>query len=104
MVTAEPADEDESEYEDESDSDEVLLVSTVFEPHERYVSIEELEEGYGGDGDGPDFDGYTAQERELREIGGVAGMSMEIVDAEMPEPGEGTNDDSLDDWHLDDYS
>ena len=101
-MTASPTDEDESEYGD--DSGEELLVYSSYQPHERYVSIEELEEGYGGDADGPDFDGYTSQERELREIGGVAGMSMEIVDAEMPEPGEGTNDDSLDDWHLDDYS
>ena len=67
---------------DDEESDIVFLVDTQ-EPGERYVSLEELEEGYGDDSDGPDYDGYTAQERELREIGGVAGMSMEILSPDM---------------------
>ncbi len=72
---------DDSAFLDDDESDIVFLVDAQ-EPDERYLSLEELEEGYGGDSDGPDHDGYTAQERELREIGGVAGMSMEIIDAE----------------------
>lgn len=67
---------------DDEESDIVFIVDRQ-EPGERYVSLEELEEGYGDDSDGPDYDGYTARERELREIGGVAGMSMEMLAPEM---------------------
>ncbi len=66
---------------DDESSDIVSLVDAQ-DPGERYLSLEELEEGYGDDSDGPDYDGYNAQERELREIGGVAGMSMEILSPE----------------------
>jgi hypothetical protein len=85
---------------DLEEGDESLLAFSMQQPGERYVSLEELEEGYGDDSDGPDYDGYTAKERELREIGGVAGMSMEIIDAEMAEPGDLSDDDS-DDWYSD---
>lgn len=92
----------EDEYEDLDDDvddgwSEPLLAFDSQEPHEPYVSIEALEEGYGGDSDGHDYDGYTAQERELREIGGVVGMSMEIGDAEMPE----AEHEVLGGWELD---
>lgn len=85
---------------DDEESDIVFLVDAQ-EPGERYVSLEELEEGYGDDSDGPDYDGYTAQERELREIGGVAGMSMEILSPEMEFDG---SDDSFEapDYGFDD--
>lgn len=78
---------------DDESSDIVFLVDAQ-DPSERYLSLEELEEGYGGDSDGPDYDGYTAQERELREIGGVAGMSMEILSSEMESDG---TDESFED-------
>lgn len=85
---------------DDEESDIVFLVDAQ-EPGERYVSLEELEEGYGDDSDGPDYDGYTAQERELLEIGGVAGMSMEILSPEMEFDG---SDDSFEepDYGFDD--
>jgi hypothetical protein len=70
------------EDEDDDESDFVLLVDAQ-EPGERYVSLEDLEEGYGDESDGPDHDGYTARDRELREVGGLVGMSMAIVDAEQ---------------------
>lgn len=72
---------------DDESSDIVFLVDAQ-DPAEPYLSLEELEEGYGDDSDGPDYDGYTAQERELREIGGVAGMSMEILSPDMEFDGE----------------
>lgn len=78
---------------DDESSDIVFLVDAQ-DPGERYLSLEELEEGYGDDSDGPDYDGYTAQERELREIGGVAGMSMEILSPDMEFDG---SDDSFED-------
>jgi hypothetical protein len=82
---------------DDESSDIVFLVDAQ-NPGERYLSLEELEEGYDGDSDGPDHDGYTAQERELREIGGVAGMSMEILSPEMESDG---TDESFEDPDYD---
>ena len=67
---------------DEDDDSDLVFNPDVLQPGEPYLSLEELEEGYGDDSEGPDYDGYTAKERELREIGGVAGMSMEIIDSE----------------------
>ena len=93
--------EDETEdLDDDVDHgwNEPLLAFDLQEPHEPHISIEALEEGYGGDSDGHDYDGYTAQERELRDVGGVVGMSMEIGDAEMPE----AEHEVLGGWELDD--
>lgn len=67
-------DEDDDDDDDESLAREILV-----------GSIEDLEEGYFDDSDGPDHDGYTSKERELREIAGVGGMSMEIGDLEISE-------------------
>ena len=69
-------------FKDDDESDIVFLVDAQ-EPGDRYVSLEELEEGYGDESDGTDHDGYTARDRELREVGGVVAMSMAIVDAEL---------------------
>lgn len=97
-------DEDDELEDDEDDSrSEPRLVFSAQEPQQPYMSIEELEEGYGDDSDGPDYDGYTAQERELREIGGVVGMSMEIGDAEMPEAGDEDDNDAFGGWEVDDH-
>ena len=57
------------------------------------ASLEALEEGYGDDADGPDYDGYTAQERELLELGGVLGLSMELGDQAISDYVESLNGD-----------
>jgi hypothetical protein len=98
----EDEDEDEDFDEDDEDDDESLLVFSAHVPHERYISLEELEEGYGHVSDGPDYDGYTAQERELREISGVAGMSMEIGDAEISERADDL-ENHFSEWEPDDF-
>ena len=57
------------------------------------ASLEALEEGYSDDSDGPDYDGYTAQERELLEVGGVLGLSMELGDQGISDYVESLNGD-----------
>lgn len=90
-------DEEDAEEEEEEGS---LFAFTLQPAGERFFSLEELEEGYGSDSDGPDHDGYTAQEREWREIGGVAGMSMEIMAVEIPDS-EQEDEEVVEDWYYD---